>query len=67
VDTTAAGDTFTGFFLAQITASGNAQLALQQASIASGISVSRKGASASIPQMQEVLDMDPAILQPFGG
>ena len=67
VDTTAAGDTFTGFFLAQITTSGDAQLALQQASIASGISVSRKGASPSIPQMAEVLQTDPAILQPFGG
>ena len=67
VDTTAAGDTFTGFFLAQITESGDAQLALQQASIASGISVSRKGASPSIPQLAEVLATDPAIVQPFGG
>jgi len=67
VDTTAAGDTFTGFFLAQITGSGDAKLALQQASIASGISVSRKGASPSIPRMTEVLATDPAILQSFGG
>lgn len=67
VDTTAAGDTFTGFFLAQITDSGNAALALQQASIASGISVSRKGASPSIPSAEEVLATDSAVLSPFAG
>lgn len=67
VDTTAAGDTFTGYFLAQITDSGNAQLALQQASIASGISVSRKGASPSIPSREEVLATDLRVLSPFGG
>lgn len=54
VDTTAAGDTFTGYFLAQITQTGDAALALKQAAIASGISVSRKGASASIPEAEEV-------------
>ena len=67
VDTTAAGDTFTGYFLAQITDSGDAQLALRQASIASGISVSRKGASPSIPSREEVLATDPKVLSPFGG
>ncbi len=67
IDTTAAGDTFTGYFLAQITSSGDAQLALQQASIASGISVSRKGASPSIPTLQEVLSTDPSVLSPFAG
>ena len=54
VDTTAAGDTFTGFFLAQITDSGDGELALKQAAVASGISVSRKGASPSIPMAAEV-------------
>ena len=67
VDTTAAGDTFTGYFLAQITDSGDAQLALQQASIASGISVSRKGASPSIPSREEVLATPLSVLSPFAG
>ncbi len=67
VDTTAAGDTFTGYFLAQITDSGDAKLALQQASIASGISVSRKGASPSIPGREEVLATDLCVLSPFLG
>ncbi len=67
VDTTAAGDTFTGYFLAQITSSGDAALALEQASIASGISVSRRGASPSIPAGQEVLATDPGVLSPFQG
>lgn len=65
VDTTAAGDTFTGFFLAEITDSGNAAAALEQASIASGISVSRKGASPSIPTRQEVCGTDRSVLSPF--
>lgn len=65
VDTTAAGDTFTGYFLAQVTDSGDAALALRQASIASGISVSRKGASPSIPKYQEVFATDPSVLSGF--
>ena len=62
VDTTAAGDTFTGYFLAQITKSGDALLALEQASIASGISVTRKGAFPSIPKKEEVAAIDASIL-----
>jgi len=54
VDTTAAGDTFTGFFLARITENGDGEKALKTASVASGISVSRKGASPSIPKAEEV-------------
>ena len=67
VDTTAAGDTFTGYFLAEITDSGDAEAALQQASIASGISVSRKGASPSIPGRAEVDATDRSVLSPFQG
>lgn len=67
VDTTAAGDTFTGYFLARITDSGDARLALRQASIASGISVSRKGAAPSIPALQEVLATDPGVLSDYQG
>lgn len=67
VDTTAAGDTFTGYFLARITDSGDAQLALRQASVASGISVSRKGAAPSVPKLREVLAIDPGVLSGYRG
>ncbi len=54
VDTTAAGDTFTGYFLAA-TAEGLAvPRALELASIASSIAVGRAGASDSIPARTEV-------------
>lgn len=54
VDTTAAGDTFTGFFIGSLTQGYDAKEALRLASLASAISVSRKGAEASIPFMEEV-------------
>lgn len=54
VDTTAAGDTFTGFFLSELLRHGDAQRALQVASVAAGIAVSRRGAEPSIPVMEEV-------------
>ena len=55
VDTTAAGDTFTGFFLSEILCHGDAQKALKVAAVAAGIAVSRKGAEPSIPMIEEVL------------
>ena len=55
VDTTAAGDTFTGFFLSEILCHGDAQKALRVAAVAAGIAVSRKGAEPSIPMIEEVL------------
>ena len=58
VDTTAAGDTFTGYFLAEVIESGDIQKALELASIASGIAVSRKGASPSSPCREEVNKAD---------
>lgn len=54
VDTTAAGDTFTGFFLSEILQHGDAAKALRTASVAAGIAVSRKGAEPSIPTMETV-------------
>ena len=54
LDTTAAGDTFTGFFLASITAGKDAAASLDIASRAAAITVSRAGASSSIPTMYEV-------------
>lgn len=55
VDTTAAGDTFTGFFVASIAAGTDVKTALEQATKAAAISVSRKGAAPSIPTREEML------------
>lgn len=56
VDTTGAGDTFTGYFLAGICQGLSIEEILRRASVASSIAVSRKGAAPSIPVLQEVLD-----------
>ena len=55
VDTTAAGDTFTGYFLDELVKSMDPSKALHIASVASGISVTMMGASPSIPFKNEVL------------
>jgi len=54
VDTTAAGDTFTGYFLSTLLKTQDVSTALDTASKASAIAVSRKGAFPSIPVMSEV-------------
>ena len=54
VDTTAAGDTFTGYFIAAVTAGRSIQEALRMAAKASSIAVSRPGATPSIPRADEV-------------
>jgi len=54
VDTTAAGDTFTGYFIAGINAGKEPAEALRLASVASAFAVSRPGASSSIPIWDEV-------------
>lgn len=54
VDTTAAGDTFTGYFIALRQQGKSIEESLQKASKASSITVSRKGASISIPRIAEV-------------
>lgn len=54
VDTTAAGDTFTGYFLACIMENMEIDKALTLASKASSIAVSKAGASDSIPTREEV-------------
>ena len=53
-DTTAAGDTFCGFFLSGILNEQTVQEALCQASKASAIAVSKDGAAVSIPTMDQV-------------
>lgn len=54
VDTTGAGDTFTGYFLSAITENRPVQEALKIGSKASSLAISRKGASPSIPNRKEV-------------
>jgi len=62
VDTTAAGDTFTGFFISCIARGMDIPDVLRYASVASSIAVSRKGAAPSIPSFTEVetAKLDPA-------
>ena len=54
VDTTAAGDTFTGFFIAALLEGTSIKEALRFAARASAIAVSRPGAAPSIPCIEEV-------------
>lgn len=54
VDTTAAGDTFTGFFLASLVNGTSVEECMRRAAMASSIAVTRPGASCSIPSLQEV-------------
>ena len=54
VDTTAAGDTFTGYFIAGLTADMPLEAAMRRASRAAAISVTRPGAADSIPARDEV-------------
>lgn len=61
VDTTGAGDTFCGYFLAHIAQGRPVREALRMASAAAALSVTRKGAAQSIPAKSEVesfLDTD---------
>jgi len=55
VDTTAAGDTFSGYFISAVAQGNDIKFALEFAAKASSITVSRKGASSSIPYAQEVI------------
>lgn len=55
IDTTAAGDTFTGFFLASLLQNGDVKKALELASKASSITVQGVGAAQSIPSMDQLV------------
>lgn len=57
VDTTGAGDTFTGFFLAGLAAGRAVSVCLDTALRAASIAISRKGAGTSIPDLREVLSL----------
>lgn len=54
-DTTAAGDTFTGYFVSSFIAGAPVPEGLALAAKASAIAVSRRGAAASIPLRKEVI------------
>lgn len=54
VDTTAAGDTFTGFFLASYLKDNDAIKALNLATKASSITVQGEGAAKSIPELKDL-------------
>lgn len=54
IDTTAAGDTFTGFLLGMLMQGKNIDLALKYATYAASLSVICKGAFESIPKLNDV-------------
>lgn len=54
VDTTAAGDTFTGFFIGGIMRGLETKEAMLEAAKASAIAVTRQGAAPSIPTWEEI-------------
>jgi ribokinase len=54
VDTTAAGDTFIGYFLAEFSTGGDIERCLRMACRASAVCVQRAGAADSIPERYEV-------------
>jgi len=53
-DTTAAGDTFTGYFFSTLLQGATPERALKTATAASALAVSRMGAAPSIPSLEEV-------------
>lgn len=55
VDTTAAGDTFAGYYVAGMAKGGDVAQVLAEASAAAALCVTRRGASDSIPRRREVL------------
>ena len=58
VDTTAAGDTFIGYFLAGLSAGDDPQTAMERATRAAAICVTRPGAAPSIPRWEEVISYE---------
>lgn len=54
VDTTAAGDTFTGYFVSSVAAGESAATALERAAKAAAVACTRPGAAASIPTIGEL-------------
>lgn len=63
IDTTGAGDTFTGYFLKMYAEQRPIEECLKYASVASSIAVTRQGAAQSIPVFSEV-QMSRLLIQP---
>lgn len=63
VDTTGAGDTFTGYFLAGLAKGAPLDKCMDMASRASGLSITIAGAANSIPDLETVLTSEPIELQ----
>lgn len=61
VDTTAAGDTFCGFFIASIAKGLSPDEALKYASLASSVAISRRGAANSIPTWEEMTQQESVV------
>lgn len=61
VDTTAAGDTFTGYFISSIIGGLSVKEGMELAAKAAAIAVSRSGAAPSIPRREEVLRFSAAM------
>ena len=56
VDTTGAGDTFVGYFLAELSRGSDIEQCLEMGVKASALCVTRQGAADSIPSLDEVLN-----------
>ena len=56
VDTTAAGDTFIGYFVAEISRGGEVSESVSIAQAAAALSVTKMGASVSIPSREQVIE-----------
>lgn len=56
VDTTAAGDTFTGYFISGLLRNMDIESVMKKSATASSITVTREGAAESIPTWDEVKD-----------
>ena len=54
VDTTGAGDTFTGYFAAGLVRGDTLRQCMEKAAMAAAISVTRPGAASSVPTLAEV-------------
>ena len=63
-DTTAAGDTYTGFFIGGLLQGKTEREAMREASAAAAIACSRAGAAPSIPSREEVQQFLAAITLP---
>lgn len=66
VDTTAAGDTFTGYYMVCRLQGKTVKESLNMAACASAIAVSRMGAAPSIPKIEEVLQLKEIEIERYG-